>query len=147
MQLVPLTAANLGAVLTLEVTRQQKNYICSNAHTIAWCYVAPTKVPLVAQHKGTPVGLLAYEQEPEPGHYDILTMMIGSQYQNRGLGKAAFTSLLEHLQNLPDCQRITLNFVPGNQRAEAFYRSFGFVPTGQHYGDEIVMELFVNHCR
>lgn len=143
MQLIPLSTANLSAVLNLEVTDDQKNYICSNARTIAWCYVAPTKVPLVALDNNTPVGLLAYEKEPEPGHYDILTMMIGKQYQGMGLGKTAFTLLLQYLQALPDCQRITLNFVPGNQRAEAFYRSFGFVPTGQHYGDEIVMELLI----
>jgi len=80
-----------------------------------------------------PVGLPVYEKGSRADHHDILTMMIDKNHQHKGLGSAAFRELLDDLSVLPQCNRITLNLAEGNERAEAFYRGFGFAPTNEWF--------------
>jgi len=140
IELKPINEKNINAVLNLKVADNQKTFICSNAHTISYCYIWPSKIPLSVYSGDEVVGLVAYEQESE-AEYDILTMMIDADFQGMGYGKAAFTALLELLKSKPECKKITLNHQPDNVQASAFYHGFGFKETGEEFNGEIILEL------
>jgi len=137
----PITKENIMAVIKLKVAEDQKEFIMPNATALALCYVQNDSVPLAVEFEDEIVGLIMYEKEEAEELYDIQIMMIDEKYQGNGIGKEAFKKLLQHLKGKEDCNRIALNFVPSNERAGKFYRSFGFEPNGEMFNNEIVMEM------
>ncbi|MEJ2449023.1 MAG: GNAT family N-acetyltransferase, partial [Anaerolineales bacterium] len=69
-----------------------------------------------------------------PGIY-LWRLMIGYPYQGKGYGKEAINILIKHLRSL-GINELYTSYVLGEGSPESFYRKLGFVPTGDHYGDE-----------
>jgi len=140
VKFVRLNEKNIHHCLKLEPTKEQKKFICSNAETISYCYVYPSKNPLLISVDEEIVGLICYEEEEQDDAYDILTLMIDKKHQSKGIGKEAFKMLLNLFTSENKYSKITLNFVAGNFIAENFYKKFGFVRNGKMFNKEIVME-------
>jgi diamine N-acetyltransferase len=69
-----------------------------------------------------------------PGVY-LWRLMIAGPHQGKGYGEAAMRVLFAHCRSL-GIPEIYTSYHLGEGSPEGFYRKLGFVPTGDHYGDE-----------
>ncbi len=133
LTLRPVTAQNWRAVAKLAPAEDQRRFIADNVWSLAEAHYDPLLVPRAIYHGDTPVGfamdrLLA--DEGQPGEIAIFRFMIAQAYQGRGLGKAAFAMLLEHLRRQAGITRISISYDPANTVAQQLYAGFGFRETG-----------------
>lgn len=90
-----------------------------------------SKVRLVIEYESIPIGEMCYIP------IDDTTVEIGIKicdqaYQNRGLGKVILSMLIKHLFDI-GYQRIILDTMLSNTRAQHVYESLGFIRTAIHY--------------
>lgn len=69
-------------------------------------------------------------------------LMIAGPYQGLGYGKAAINCLVEHMRAL-GVPKLFTSYHPGEGGPGEFYRKLGFVPTGEFYGDEPEVVLYI----
>lgn len=95
-------------------------------------------VSLVALADGAVVGELhAWRPEPRVFAHVLgdLTVAVHPDHQGRGIGRALFVALLDHVrERLPDIRRVELVARQSNARAIALYESLGFVREGRLRG-------------
>ena len=60
---------------------------------------------------------------------------------SRGIGRRAMELVLEEIRARPDATRITICYHTRNERAKAFYASFGFSEVGIDELGEMVAEI------
>ena len=66
--------------------------------------------------------------------------MIDHQFQGKGIGKAALDKVVEHIK-ARGYNKLHTSYHPGPGSPEAFYRKYGFKPTGEMVDDEVVILL------
>lgn len=124
---------------TLSVEQQQS--VTDNALSIAQAHFSD-QVWMRAIYVGEePVGFIMLHLGANwedgidcPGVF-LWRLMIAGPHQGKGYGVAAINLLIEHLRALGIPELYT-SYHLGEDGPEAFYRKFGFTPTGAHYGDE-----------
>lgn len=137
----PVNKDNFKDCIRIE-TGISDEYLAPIATQIAMSYVYPSKIPLAVYDDQNLIGFVSYEKDTEPRiAYDILVIVIRSELQGRGLGRLTLESFIEYLFDFSDCDVITLNYNPENDRAGSLYRSLGFKETGDMFQKEIVLEL------
>jgi diamine N-acetyltransferase len=138
---------NLGAVLSLDVTQNQKTvYPRSNAYSIAEGHYPPDDDPvwIRAIYAGdTPVGFLMTSEAPNQGEYFLWRLMVGAQYQGKGYGVQAVELLMERLRNTPNAKSLITSHLKGDADAGPFYERLGFSYTGEVVGGiDHVMQMY-----
>ena len=141
VELSPVTKDNFAAIINLEVSQDQQQYVASNLYSIAESKVYPECVPLGIYAKDKPVGFLMYAFNQEDGSYWVARLMIDRYFQGKGYGKAALELAIEQLKNKPICNHVKLSIEPGNHTAEKIYASLGFKKTSEIVDGEEVMRL------
>jgi len=137
-----VTAEDLYAILALEVTEPQREYVAANAKSIAEAHFHPEAWFRAIYLGDQPVGFLMLHDEslrPEPrqsGYYFLWRLMVDTSHQGRGIGRRAVTLLVEHVRTRPDAHELLTSFHPGPHSPEGFYMKLGFFPTGRKIGDE-----------
>jgi len=92
---------------------------------------------IVAEVDGTPAGYAKLQLGAAPacvdaaGPIEIARIYVTAGYHGRGIGAALMNACLERGREL-GAQTIWLGVWENNQRAQAFYRRFGFVECGDH---------------
>lgn len=76
----------------------------------------------LARENGHAVGSVAYEMKA-PDHAYLSGLVVRSDAQGRGIGKAALIRVLEELKSVPTIDLVTH---PDNERAIQLYESLGF---------------------
>ncbi len=86
----------------------------------------------VALEGGRPLGTITLSREPDqaPGEGLLIGMWVASAARGAGVADALVVAALEHAREL-GWRRVLLDVAHENHRAEAFYRRFGFAPTGE----------------
>lgn len=157
----PLTFENFEEVLNLSVNDYQKDFVESPSYTIALAYAAivenlPGKLFVIYEDENA-VGLALYGLSPvsknEPdifqkygNVYRILGFFIDERFQKKGIGRLAFSELLNQISlenqysNLP----VTLEVKEKNKIAQRLYQDFGFIDTNYRYDDDLVYAYFSN---
>jgi diamine N-acetyltransferase len=142
VELRPITEENFQAVVKLEVEAEQAAFVAPNVRGIAETHIHPDAVPRAVYAGDEPVGFVLFhpvdKDRPAEGHA-IVRLMIGRQFQGRGLGRQALEAAVEWIVRERGADRIRLSVVPANERARRLYRSAGFVETGEIDDGEIVM--------
>ncbi|MFQ5925648.1 MAG: GNAT family N-acetyltransferase [Dehalococcoidia bacterium] len=96
--------------------------------------------------EGKHIGNLMYYDIDEATREAELGIMIGDRdYWEQGYGTNAITIVLDHIFSTTRLERIYLNTLGWNIRAQRCFEKCGFVPCGQvrRYGDTfIVMEIY-----
>lgn len=135
---------NYDDILELAVRDDQKEFVASNAYSLAQAYVMPECTPLAVYSGMSPVGFVMYALDEDDREYWIYRVMISAPLQGKGYGREAMRLLIERIKKeAPERRVIYISFEPENTVAKALYTSLGFVPDGRVIDDEVVYRLTV----
>lgn len=146
-----ITNANRSEIEALSVTPQQENFVASVTESLIEAAETPDAKPWYrAIYAGeTPVGFVMISDNIAPEHseylgpYFLWRLLIDVRWQRRGYGRATLDLILEYLATRPGCDRLFSSFIPGDGSPLGFYLGYGFVPTGDVFDDEPVIELLL----
>jgi len=139
-----INASNVLTICDLSQTlsTQQRKMVADNAVSIAQAHCSENAWLRAIYTGDIPIGLLMlhigsdYDDGVDcPGVF-LWRLMIAGPYQGKGYGTAAMDLLFKHLKAL-GIPAIYTSYGLGEGSPEGFYRKLGFVPTGDHYGEEI----------
>ncbi|WP_433225791.1 GNAT family N-acetyltransferase [Microtetraspora malaysiensis] len=125
----------------LTVADEQRDLIASNLYSIAESRFLPGFLTRAVMHEERAVGFAMYGPDPDDGQMWLYRLMIDKAFQGRGLGRAALQQVITHVRDEFDAPVLRLGVRADNVAAKALYAAAGFVPTGQAFGDEDVLEL------
>jgi diamine N-acetyltransferase len=139
-----ITKENLEDILNLQVTKEQENFVASNAVSIAQAHFYPEVGWFRAIYADdTPVGfvMLADESANSSYTYYIWRLMIDSRFQKRGFGRRAVELVLQHVKTRPQVKYLLTSCAPGEGSPRGFYETMGFTYTGEVDEDgELIMK-------
>ena len=137
---------NMDAIIRLQVTKEQRNFVASNKNSLVHACIEMTdegkKVFPFGIYLGKkPVGfiMIAYDVGKDDGEepsaewflrnsYYIWRFMIDRRYQGNGYGRQAMNLALDFIRKFPagEAKYCWLSFEPKNEVARNLYRSLGF---------------------
>ena len=125
----------------LEVTEEQKNFVCNSLVMLARAWLHRKLRPRVfnVYANDTPVGMGMYLDDPEKNAYDFCQLFIDRRYQGKGYGKAAVSLVLDAMKEEGKYEKVSMCYVEGNDASRKLFEQFGFVEVS-HPWDEIFME-------
>ncbi|MFW5748139.1 MAG: GNAT family N-acetyltransferase [Chloroflexota bacterium] len=142
--LQPIDKDNWRQAIKLKLTEDQKGFVAPNWYSIIECLYedSPYAYSMAIMADDVMVGysLFGYFSDDPPGECWIGRLMIDSDHQGKGYGRAALMAILAHLKAANQCGQIFLSVEPENTIARALYESAGFVSTGRIEHDELVYE-------
>ena len=136
-----VTQETVNSILNLRVTKEQEQFVASNAISIAEAYFSEDAWFRAIYADETPVGFLMLSDQSDKGEYFLWRFMVDVQHQGKGYGRRALELLIDHVKTRPNAKELFLSHVPGTGSPEGFYRKLGFEHTGEQVGDELVMKL------
>ena len=136
-----ITAENWIQAVKLEVNEDQKNFVATNAISIA-----QSKFDTYVDCHGiydddTMIGFSATGKNPEDGTIWIIRHMVGKQYQGKGYGKLGLQKVIEMLVEKYGTKQIFLTVEPENIVAINMYKKAGFCDTGEKMVNSSVFKL------
>ena len=132
---------NFLEIIELNVYENQRDFLTSNAVSIAQSKVQPECMPLAIYNDEKAVGFVMYGIDRRDGQYWIYRFMIDRRYQSKGFGKVALQLLITQIQQDKTHYKILLGVHKESIVAIKLYRSFGFEFNGQIFGKDHIMEL------
>ncbi|MFD9625699.1 GNAT family N-acetyltransferase [Peribacillus muralis] len=143
-----VTRENWEEALSLKVKEQHITFVPSVAVSLAKVYIKPdgdniVYVPFAIYDKELMVGFIMHAYDAKTTNmYWINGFMIDASYQGKGYGRAALSEMVHWITNkFTNCKEIRLTVFKDNVNACELYKSFGFLPTGDVYGEEDVWVL------
>lgn len=131
IKLKPVTKENLDDVLALRVAEAQKNFVSTNAESLAQAYVySETAWPFAVYDDETLVGFIMMGYYEAKHYYTLWKFMIDQKYQNKGYGRKALEQGLAFVKEKFHPEEIYTGVAPGNSVAKGLYESVGFADTG-----------------
>ncbi len=127
--LLPITMQNWESAASLEVDDHQRDFIRSNAWSIAESLYHPELKPMGIYRGGTMVGFLMYGSAQQDGRAWLFRIMIDRKYQGQGLGKEALQRVIRRMRD-EGYTELNIGWDPANEVAERLYLHHGFEPTG-----------------
>jgi diamine N-acetyltransferase len=122
----------LGEILALEVNENQRQFVATNAKSIAQAHFAGDVAWFRAIYANEiPIGFLMLSDDREKQEYFLWRFMIDRRYQRRGFGWKALALIVEHVKTLPGAKELLLSYHPGEGSPAPFYHAFGFVDDGR----------------
>ncbi len=142
-----ITAETVPAVIRLSVNEQQNQFVAPNSVSLAQALFAPEAWYRAIYLGDEPVGFVMLSDDslldpmPEQPEIGLWRFMVDAKHQHQGVGRAAMQLVLEHVRRKGLFGMMSLSYFPEEGSPERFYRSFGFLPTGEMDDDEVVMVL------
>lgn len=125
VELRAITAANVRSVCDLKVARAQRPYVAPAAVSVAQAQFDPMATLRVICADDEPVGLLLWRAGDDPGSAYLWRLMLDSDRQKNGYGRAAVEIACEEMRTL-GFQTIMTSVVRGPDGPLGFYLSLGF---------------------
>jgi diamine N-acetyltransferase len=123
------------------VREDQKQFVASNAVSIAQAYFSEYAWFRAIYADDTPVGFVMLEDQPEKPEYFLWRFMIDARYQGMGFGRRALEMLIEHVRTRPNATELLTSFHEGDGSPQGFYEKLGFRLTGDWEEGEALMRL------
>jgi diamine N-acetyltransferase len=140
VELREINKQNFWDCISLVVADGQKDFVTSNAVSLAQSKYQPECIPLGIFSDDEMIGFMMYCIDADDGEYWIYRMMIDRRFQGRGYGKKALELLAEIIRMDKSHHRILLGVHKDSLAAVTLYSGFGFKFTGQVYGAEHIMQ-------
>lgn len=145
IRLQELSSKNWYECCQLEISEEQKEYIDTNAISIAQSKFEVTLKPYAIICDGAIVGFLMYNSvKEELDGYWIYRIMIDKKFQGKGIGKIASELMLFEMSKLPDVKKIVVGYHPDNLGAHNLYSKLGFIDNGDRFGKEMAVVKYIN---
>lgn len=146
IQLKAVTRQNFDDITDLRLLDYQRDYIASNAYSIAQASFYPEMQPRAIYAGGELVGFLMYvdlQLEGQPGDFAVWRLMVDILHQGKGYGRKALLMALAEIRARGGVRKIWISYLPDNTRAKDMYASMGFVETDVDEDGEMnaVLEL------
>jgi diamine N-acetyltransferase len=141
LELRPVTFETVLEISALQVEPRQRGSVAPNAVSLAEASFTPHAWFRGVYVDGTPVGFVLLWIDEPAAAFDLWRFMIDARYQGKGYGREALARIVDHVRGLPGASHLGVSWVPGPDGPEAFYRAFGFVPTGEIDDGEVVARL------
>lgn len=140
VKIAEVNAENRTACCELELSEEQQQYMEPNAVSIAQSTFEPALKPFAIYSGETVVGFLMYNsiQEELDAHW-IYRIMIGKQFQGKGIGKKATSLLLKEMAASITGKKVAVGYRPENQAAHHLYASLGFIDNQDRFGKEMAV--------
>jgi diamine N-acetyltransferase len=142
-----VTPDNLEAIIALEVSNEQRDFVAANTKSIEQAQTHQ-EAWLRAIYAGeTPVGSVMLRDEnlkdevTQNDYYFLWRLMIDKRYQNLGFGRRAMELLIEHIKRRPNATTLLSSFRDGPGSPEGFYAKLGFERTGNELDGEVEIRL------
>ena len=113
---------NFWEIIGLNVYENQRDFLASNAISIAQSKVQPECIPLAIYNDEKAIGFAMYGIDRKDGQYWIYRFMIDKRYQTKGFGKAAFQLLINQIQQDKTHNKILLGVHKESIAAIKLYR-------------------------
>jgi len=136
-----ITKENWGECIELKVSKDQENFVASNAKSLLEAYFGQGLYPLAIYYDEKMVGFLMYEKDDVANDMGMCRLMIDSRYQNKGYGKVAVLKLLDLIREKYGSTPFYTSFEPENIVAGKLYESIGFSKTGKMLEEEILLKI------
>jgi len=136
-----VTKDNVNSICNLEVKETQRDFVASNAVSLAQMHFEPKAWARAVYAGDTPVGFVMLRDDPEEQKYYVWRYMIAGEYQGFGFGYRAMEQVIEYVRSRPGAAELTLSYVPGEGSPREFYMRLGFEDTGVKHGPENEMKL------
>ena len=155
LHLEKITKANASEIINLKVNKEQKEFVASNALSLAHAYVALSNnqavYPFGIYLGNKPIGFIMlgfdahFLSDDDPDvlkkQYFIWRFMIDKRYQGKGYGKKAFKLAIEFIKTLPagPADLCWVSYEPTNIAARNLYSACGFKESPEYYkeGEEM----------
>lgn len=136
-----ITKDTARAVMKLEVAPDQNDFVAPNSWSIAQAHFEPKAWFRAIYADDDPVGFIMLFDDADKPEYFLWRLMVAADHQAKGYGRRAVELLIDYVRSRPGATELLTSFVPGERGPEQFYRSFGFVDTGEIDDGEVVIRL------
>ena len=141
VQLREINRQNFWECISLEVSKEQKSFVTSNAVSIAQSKIQNECQILAIYNKDIIVGFVMYCIDSDDDEYWIYRMMVDKKFQSKGIGDKALSLLIKKIQRDKKRDVIYLGVHKESISAVRLYKKHGFEFTGKVYGSEHIMQL------
>ena len=143
--LKPITRENWRVCVGLTVEGMQKNFVATNAKSLAQAAYETQWRPMGIYADDEMVGFVMFGLEAYQGKdvWDIIRVMVDTKHQGNGYGRAGIAQVLEIMRSeKPDITDVYISFVLQNDGARHVYSKLGFQDVGMTPdGSEVLMKL------
>jgi diamine N-acetyltransferase len=142
-----VNSANWVRCAHLKVAENQKNFVATNAISLAQSKYEADCIPMCIYDDETMIGFVMFgidkdeDETVDDDQFWICRFMIDEKFQGKGYGKKSMAKIIEHIKNNYHYDNVYLSEVPENAVAKGLYKSFGFEFTGEVEDEEEVMVL------
>jgi diamine N-acetyltransferase len=144
VRLVEINSENWYECCGLELTKDQAEYMESNAVSIAQTKFEPSLKAFAIYSDEKMAGFLMYNSAKEElGGYWVYRIMVDRASQGKGIGKAATGLMIDEMAKMPDADKIVVGYHPDNKGAHRLYASLGFVDEGARFGREMAVVKYI----
>jgi diamine N-acetyltransferase len=148
VRLVEITGENRDAVCALRVRPGQERFVASVAQSLEDAATTPEGEPWyrAVYSGGEPVAFVMLSWDVPPGKpgvlgpYFLWRLLVDGRHQGRGIGRAVLDEVVSLVRADGGTELLT-SHQPGDDGPGAFYRKYGFSPTGEIDHGEIVLRL------
>lgn len=146
VRLVEVTGANFNEVYFLRTHKSQESFVAPMPKSLSQALLAPTdpEEPVEAWYRaieadGQIVGfvMVALALDGSDDEPFLWRLLIDRLHQRRGVGSMALTVVEDEMRGRGFDGWLT-SWVPGRGSPEPFYVGFGFEPTGEMEGTEVI---------
>ncbi|KGR73578.1 GNAT family N-acetyltransferase [Ureibacillus manganicus] len=137
IQLKEVTEDNFYDVVNLKSDEIQEKYIQiyerwvgSNAFFLGMSHAFGLTAKAIYDGEEL-IGFTTHGLMKTTGRYELVSMMIGHNYQGKGYGIPVINAIIEDMINTHQCKSIYLSVIHDNERAIRLYEKVGFEPTGE----------------
>ena len=131
-----ITKENLESIIDLDVSKRQRNQVAPNSVSIAQGHYSNSAWFKGIFNNNVPIGFVMLDLFTEEKKCFLWRFMIDEKYQGKGYGKIALTQVIDYVKSLKVFDEIKTSYVPAENDAEGFYKSFGFTES-----EEIIKEI------
>lgn len=107
-----------------------ERWVGSNAFFLAACHVFGFTARAIYDGEEL-IGFASHGFNNETERYEMVSIMIGHQYQGKGYSVPALRLVIDEMIKMYQCKEIYLSVIYNNERAIRIYEKVGFKPTGE----------------
>jgi len=138
---------NKNAVVLLEVSDSQKQYIASNDQSLETAVKREYSniarpFAIYADDKLVGFTMVAFDFQNSVPEYWLWRFMIDKRFQGKGYGSVSLEKIIAYFRD-NGANHIFLSTKPTNSSALKLYHKYHFAETGEMNDDEIVLQLIL----